>query len=70
MERLAIEIGGMSCGHCVAAVAGALRNMDGVQVEEVRIGAATVSYDPAAVRPEQVADAIREEGYEATLSRS
>ena len=65
MEELTIQIGGMSCGHCVAAVSGALTRMDGVQVEEVRIGGATVSCDPARVRPEQITDAIEEEGYAA-----
>ena len=65
MERMTIGIEGMSCGHCVAAVSGALTCMDGVQVEEVRIGGATVSYDPARVRPEQITDAIEEEGYAA-----
>jgi copper chaperone len=65
MERITIGIEGMSCGHCVAAVAGVLRGIDGVQVEEVQIGGATVAYDPARVRPEQLADAIEEEGYAA-----
>lgn len=67
MERITIGIEGMSCEHCVAAVTGALRGIDGVEVEEVRIGAATVSYDPARVRPEQLAEAIEDEGYAAEV---
>lgn len=65
MERISIDIEGMSCEHCVAAVTGALRGIDGVEVEEVRIGGATVSYDPAVVRPEQIAEAIEDESYAA-----
>jgi copper chaperone CopZ len=69
MEKVTLDIGGMSCGHCVAAVRGALASLPGVQVEEVRIGSATVSYDPAATSVEKVADAIREEGYEPAPAR-
>ncbi|MBB4636812.1 heavy-metal-associated domain-containing protein [Longimicrobium terrae] len=65
MQSLSIEIEGMTCGHCVAAVRGALAGMQGVRVEEVKIGSARVEYDPAAVQPEQIAEAVRDEGYAA-----
>jgi copper chaperone len=65
MKPLSIEIEGMSCGHCVAAVRGALEGLQGVEVGEVKVGSARVEYDPAAVQPEQIADAIRDEGYAA-----
>lgn len=65
MERATIEIGGMSCGHCVGAVSRALQGLEGVRVEEVKIGSATVEYDPGAITPEGIEQAIREEGYEA-----
>ena len=64
MEHLEMEIGGMSCGHCVGAVTRALRQLEGVRVEAVKVGSATVAYDPAAVTPERIAAAIGEEGYE------
>ncbi len=57
------EISGMSCGHCVRAVEGALEKMDGVEVEKVEIGRATVRFDPARQSPDAIAAAIREEGY-------
>ena len=44
MERLRLEIDGMTCDHCVRAVATALRALPGVAVEEVAIGRATVDY--------------------------
>lgn len=65
MERLRLEIDGMSCDHCVRAVTTALRALPGVQVEEVAIGRATVDYDPARATPEQVMEAVADEGYEA-----
>jgi copper chaperone len=65
MERLDLDVQGMSCGHCVAAVKGALAGLDGVRVDDVQIGSAVVEYDPAAVTPEQIAQAVAAEGYAA-----
>lgn len=70
MEQTTIAIQGMSCGHCVAAVNGALHRLDGVQVREVKIGSATVAYDPAAVSPERIAEVITDEGYAAKVAGS
>ena len=67
MSRLTLQIDGMSCGHCVAAVKGALGRMDGVSVDQVEIGTARVTYDPARVTPEAIADAVNDEGYSATV---
>jgi copper chaperone CopZ len=63
MERTTIGIEGMSCGHCVGAVRRALEGVDGVKVEEVKVGAATVEYDPGVVTPERIEQAIADEGY-------
>ena len=68
MEQKTIAIQGMSCGHCVAAVKGALGRLDGVQVQEVSIGSATVAFDPHAVTPERITQAIEDEGYAARIS--
>lgn len=70
MEQTTIAIQGMSCGHCVAAVKGALAGLDGVQVQEVKVGSATVAYDPGAVTPRQIAAAIESEGYAAQVPAS
>ncbi|MFB3132331.1 MAG: cation transporter, partial [Rhodothermales bacterium] len=42
-----LQIEGMSCGHCVKAVQGALEAVEGVEVHAVEIGTAQISYDPA-----------------------
>lgn len=63
MEQLTVNITGMSCGHCVASVKSALQQLDGVRVDDVRIGAATVAYDPAKVSPDRINEAIADEGY-------
>ena len=63
MDRITMKIDGMSCGHCVSSVDKALKKIDGVKVDSVGIGNATVSYDPSAVSAEQIADAVADEGY-------
>jgi copper chaperone len=63
MDRMTMKIGGMSCGHCVSSVDKALKKLDGVQVESVAIGTATVSYDPSAVSEQRITDAVADEGY-------
>jgi copper chaperone CopZ len=60
---MTMKIGGMSCGHCVSSVDKALKKLDGVQVESVAIGTATVSYDPSAVSEQRITDAVADEGY-------
>jgi len=67
MERTTIAITGMSCGHCVAAVKRALGQLDGVEVQEVEVGSATVRYDTGAVTPERIVQAVEDEGYGARV---
>ena len=63
MERVTIQIDGMSCGHCVAAVGRALRAIPRVDVEEVVLGSATIAYDPDAASLDRIHAAVRAEGY-------
>lgn len=63
MESTTIGISGMSCGHCVAAVKRALDGIEGVEVREIKVGSATVDYDPQSVSAERIARAIEDEGY-------
>lgn len=68
MEQLQLEITGMSCGHCVASVRRALGHLDGIEVRDVTVGSALVAYDPARAHAEAIADAVRDEGYEAQVA--
>ena len=63
MDRIKLKIDGMSCGHCVSAVDKALKGVNGVQVEQVAVGSATVSYDPAITSTDKITQAIEDEGY-------
>jgi copper ion binding protein len=64
MTTQTLDIGGMSCGHCLRAVKDALSEMPGVTLDEVRIGKAVVTFDEATVTPEAIAEAVRDAGYD------
>lgn len=64
MKTQSLTIGGMSCGHCVMSVRRALESIDGVTVDEVRIGQATVQFDESGVSADVVAEAVRDAGYD------
>jgi copper chaperone len=74
MVSMKIEIEGMSCGHCVGAVRKALGQVDGVIVEEVTVGSATVTYDAEKTSVDAVSKAVEKAGYavvgESTNTRS
>ena len=67
METVRLNITGMSCGHCKAAVENALRRQNGVRAASVDLegGSARVEYDAAAVSVDQLTSAVAEEGYTA-----
>jgi copper chaperone len=68
MNHTTLKIDGMSCGHCVTAVRKALESLDGVTVENVVVGSAAVTYDPAVAKPEQITEAVSDAGYTASTA--
>ena len=69
MQHATFEITGMSCGHCVKAVDKALQQADGVSVENVAIGSASVQYDPAKTDAQKIAQLIDDAGYQVVATR-
>ena len=67
METIRLNITGMTCGHCKAAVQNALGRQPGVRAATVDLerGTAQVEYDPAALSVDQLTAAVEEEGYTA-----
>lgn len=59
-----LKIEGMTCGHCVARVTGALEGVPGVSKAEVNreAGSATVEHEATV---EQLVEAVEEQGYKA-----
>ena len=69
MSEFTLSIDGMHCGSCIRRVSQALSATAGVNVEEVRLGAArfTSTLDPAPVPP--VLAALAKAGYTARLEQ-
>ncbi len=69
MTTQTLEIGGMTCGHCLRMVQQALGSLEGVTLDELRIGKATVTFDETQVTPESIADAVRDAGYDVLATK-
>lgn len=54
----------MNCGHCVGQVTRVLSSLEGVRVDQVKLGEATVGYEPLQITAEEIAEAINEAGYQ------
>ena len=66
METLTLNIEGMTCGGCVNSVTGVLQKISGVSNVNVslELNRATISYDPAIVKPDQFKTAIEDAGFD------
>ena len=69
MQNVNLKIEGMGCGACVKKVAGALASVPGTHVEEVKVGSATCSIDPATASKEQLVQAVTAAGFSVTEAR-
>ncbi|MEP6496074.1 MAG: heavy metal translocating P-type ATPase [bacterium] len=69
-ETIRIPVSGMTCAACQSRVQRTLQEHPGVDDASVNLMMknATVTFDPAAVRPDELVDAIRETGYGAELA--
>ncbi|MEZ0264199.1 MAG: heavy metal translocating P-type ATPase, partial [Phycisphaerae bacterium] len=67
-ESCVLDVGGMDCASCVSHVTRAATALPGVAGAQVNLarGRAVVTYDPAAVAPDQIAAAISGAGYPAS----
>ena len=65
---LNLKITGMTCGHCVRAVTGALKGVAGVKAAEVDLKSGTARIE-GAPDPAALLAAVAEEGYKAEVLR-
>jgi periplasmic mercuric ion binding protein len=65
-----LHVEGMTCPSCKVAVRTALSRLDGVKEAKVDVASksASVVYDPARVKPQQLVDAVNKLGYQASLA--
>ncbi|MBL4950671.1 copper chaperone CopZ [Neobacillus sp. OS1-32] len=66
MEKKTLDVQGMSCGHCKAAVEGALKKLAGVSAAEAHLetGKVDVTFDEGKVTVAAMKEAIEEQGYD------
>lgn len=64
MEKLTLNVPEMSCGHCVAAVSGAVEQVAGVSAVDVDLASKRVEVTGEGLERTTVASAVREAGYE------
>ena len=69
MDWLRVRIDGMHCGACVRRVTQALQTIQGVDVQEVRIGAACMQVNDAAAAEPAVLASIAKAGYSAHVEK-
>src|SRR5437763_1363653 len=67
--RVTLPVSGMTCAACQARVQRTLSRVPGVEEATVSLmlNSATVAYDPSAVSPQTLVDAVRATGYGAEL---
>lgn len=66
MEKITLNVQGMSCGHCVKAVEGSVGALSGVSTVKVNLEAATVDveFNPQDVSLDKIKETIDDQGYE------
>ncbi len=66
MEKVTINVEGMSCGHCVKAIEGSVGKLAGVSKATVDLenGKVDVEYSAAEVSIEKIKEAIDDQGYD------
>jgi copper ion binding protein len=69
LTALSLDVSGMTCGGCAAAVESALGGLKGVQKASVSLEQkrAMVSFDTSVVTPDQIVQAVEKAGYKAQV---
>ena len=70
MRTETIQVGGMTCGGCVAAVTKALKSVEGVKEVAVSLtpGEARIEFDESTTSREHLSATVRKAGYEVDLA--
>ncbi len=70
MEKITLNVEGMTCGHCQMTVANALKKVSGVKEVEVNLetNSALVQFKAGKTSDEKLIKAIEEAGYKASVA--
>ncbi|MGG3799177.1 copper chaperone CopZ [Metabacillus fastidiosus] len=66
MRNITLNVSGMSCGHCVKAIEGAVGKLEGVSNVEVHLetGKVDIAYEEEKVNLEEIKEVIDDQGYD------
>lgn len=66
MEKVTLNVSGMSCGHCVKAVEGSVGGLQGVKKVSVDLskGKVDVEFDAKSVSLSTIIETIDDQGYD------
>lgn len=64
MEKITLNVNGMSCGHCESAVKKALSELDGVKDVFVDLTGKTVTVEFEKISTEEIKNTIEDLGYD------
>ena len=66
MEKVTLNVQGMSCNHCVNSIEGSVGKIDGVSNVKVDLGAGSVfvEFDKEVVTLDKIKETIDDQGYE------
>lgn len=64
MENVVLQVEGMSCGHCVNSVEGALKNLGTVAKVDLASNSVSVDFDADKVTLAAIKEAIEDQGYD------
>ncbi|HUB52570.1 MAG TPA: heavy-metal-associated domain-containing protein [Terracidiphilus sp.] len=70
MAQVTLQIDGMHCGSCVRRVSQALASTPGIEVKEVRMGAARIEAGDEAAAAELAVSALARAGYRAIADQT
>jgi len=64
MQNVTLNVQGMSCGHCVSSVEGAVKNVGAAAKVDLASKSVTINYNESKVSLESIKEAIEEQGYD------
>lgn len=66
MEKVTLNVTGMSCGHCVKAIEGSVGELAGVSNVKVHLesGTVDVEFSPTDVSLDKIKETIDDQGYD------
>jgi len=64
MKNTVLKVKGMSCGHCVGSVEGAVNKLGASGKVDLAAGSVTIEFDEAKVSIEALKAAIEDQGYD------